>query len=44
MTTGPRLISSEQRGEDVDQAPRPETLAGFAGQQAAQVPSMEFAS
>jgi Holliday junction DNA helicase RuvB len=35
MTTAPRLISSEKRGEDVDQTLRPQTLAEFVGQQAA---------
>jgi Holliday junction DNA helicase RuvB len=35
VTTSPRLISSEKRGEDVDQTLRPQSLAEFVGQQAA---------
>ncbi len=35
MTTAPRLISSEKRGEDADQSLRPQTLDDFVGQQAA---------
>ncbi|EAB6717691.1 Holliday junction branch migration DNA helicase RuvB [Escherichia coli] len=35
MTTAPRLISSEKRGEDADNMLRPQTLDDFVGQQAA---------
>ncbi|PLP60056.1 Holliday junction branch migration DNA helicase RuvB [Mesorhizobium loti] len=35
MNTAPRLISSEKRGEDVDQTLRPQTLDDFVGQAAA---------
>ena len=35
MTTSPRLISSEKRGEDVDTNLRPQTLDEFVGQAAA---------
>jgi len=35
MTTSPRLISSEKRGEDVDSTLRPQTLDEFVGQAAA---------
>jgi holliday junction DNA helicase RuvB len=35
MTTSPRLISSEKRGEDVDVTLRPQTLDDFVGQAAA---------
>jgi len=35
VTTAPRLISSEKRGEDADQSLRPQTLDDFVGQQAA---------
>lgn len=35
MTTAPRLISSEKRGEDADQTLRPQALDEFVGQQAA---------
>jgi len=35
MNTAPRLISSEKRGEDVDQTLRPQTLDEFVGQAAA---------
>jgi Holliday junction DNA helicase RuvB len=35
MTTASRLISSEKRGEDVDQTLRPQSLDEFVGQQAA---------
>jgi Holliday junction DNA helicase RuvB len=35
MTTSPRLISSEKRGEDVDTNLRPQTLDDFVGQAAA---------
>jgi Holliday junction DNA helicase RuvB len=35
MTTSPRLISSEKRGEDVDTTLRPQTLDEFVGQAAA---------
>ncbi|MBX3597533.1 MAG: Holliday junction branch migration DNA helicase RuvB [Rhizobiaceae bacterium] len=35
MSTAPRLISSERRGEDVDQTLRPQTLDDFVGQAAA---------
>jgi len=35
MSTAPRLISSEKRGEDVDQTLRPQTLDEFVGQAAA---------
>lgn len=35
MTTSPRLISSEKRGEDVDVTLRPQTLDEFVGQAAA---------
>jgi Holliday junction DNA helicase RuvB len=35
MTTSPRLISSEKRGEDVDTTLRPRTLDEFVGQAAA---------
>ncbi|MBN9071952.1 MAG: Holliday junction branch migration DNA helicase RuvB [Rhizobiales bacterium] len=35
MTTAPRLISSEKRGEDADQTLRPQSLDDFVGQQAA---------
>ncbi|MCO5064716.1 MAG: Holliday junction branch migration DNA helicase RuvB [Rhizobiaceae bacterium] len=35
MSTAPRLISSERRGEDVDQTLRPQTLDEFVGQAAA---------
>jgi Holliday junction DNA helicase RuvB len=34
MTTAPRLISSEKRGEDVDQSLRPSSLDEFVGQAA----------
>ena len=30
MTTAPRLISSEKRGEDADQTLRPQVLDDFA--------------
>ncbi|MET3794858.1 Holliday junction branch migration DNA helicase RuvB [Aquamicrobium terrae] len=35
MSTAPRLISSEKRGEDADQTLRPQTLDDFVGQAAA---------
>ena len=35
MTTAPRLISSEKRGEDADQTLRPQRLDDFVGQAAA---------
>ncbi|MBN9232456.1 MULTISPECIES: Holliday junction branch migration DNA helicase RuvB [Phyllobacteriaceae] len=35
MTTAPRLISSEKRGEDADQTLRPQVLDDFVGQAAA---------
>ena len=35
MTTSPRLISSEKRGEDIDTNLRPQTLDEFVGQAAA---------
>ena len=35
MNTAPRLVSSEQRGEDADQTLRPQTLDEFVGQAAA---------
>ena len=35
MSTAPRLVSSEKRGEDVDQTLRPQTLDEFVGQAAA---------
>lgn len=35
MTTAPRLISSEKRGEDADQSLRPQSLDEFVGQAAA---------
>lgn len=35
MTTAPRLISSDKRGEDADQTLRPQALDEFVGQQAA---------
>ncbi|MGB6118007.1 MAG: Holliday junction branch migration DNA helicase RuvB, partial [Mesorhizobium sp.] len=35
MTSSPRLISSEPRGEDADQTLRPQRLEDFVGQAAA---------
>ena len=35
MTTAPRLITPEKRGEDADQTLRPQALEEFVGQEAA---------